>query len=63
MFRDVTPKMEEILLEFGDYTDPMWGKLICFQGNEQIFFGDLAVSIKNCNSISSNFLKKNNYIE
>ncbi|XP_073983319.1 uncharacterized protein isoform X2 [Rhodnius prolixus] len=42
MFRDVTPKMEEILLEFGDYTDPMWGKLICFQGNEQIFFGDLA---------------------
>lgn len=42
MYRDITPRMEDILVEFSDFTDPMWGQIICSKGNERIFFHDLA---------------------
>ncbi|KAK9512713.1 hypothetical protein O3M35_001078 [Rhynocoris fuscipes] len=42
MYRDVISSMEDILKEYGDYTEPMWPQMIDYRANDLLVMNDLA---------------------
>lgn len=50
VYHDVLPIMEDIMREYGDYTEFMWGTCLHYTAFDELILNDLNVSIINKNS-------------